>query len=51
MSHPSDVSRRRFIKTSSLALAGAVTIRDVPYIITNPASPDDPIRVGIIGCG
>jgi len=43
-----DVSRRQFIKTSSLVAASAAA---APYIITGHAAPDDPIRVGLIGCG
>lgn len=43
-----DVSRRQFIKTSSLVMATAAA---APYIITGHAAPDDPIRVGLIGCG
>ena len=43
------VSRRQFIKTSSLA-AGVVAAT-APFVLTSHAAPDDPIRVGIIGCG
>jgi predicted dehydrogenase len=42
------VSRRRFIKNTSLMAASAAL---APYVITGHAAPDDPIRVGLIGCG
>jgi predicted dehydrogenase len=51
MSKPTDFSRRDFIKTSSLAVAGAAAVRGIPFVRTAHAAPDDPIRVGIIGCG
>jgi len=42
--------RREFVKkTSLLAVGGAVT--QFPYVVTGHAEPDDPIRVGVIGCG
>ena len=47
-SSQADVSRRHFIKSSSLLAAGAVV---APYVITTHAAADDPIRVGLIGCG
>lgn len=47
LSH-ADVSRRQFIKTSSLLAAGTAV---APYAITSHAAPDDPIRVALIGCG
>jgi hypothetical protein len=54
---PSDISqsasfnRRQFIKTSGIGLAGAAMTAGFPNIITSHAAPDDPIRIGIIGCG
>jgi predicted dehydrogenase len=48
MRDPSDVSRRQFVTRSSLAVAGALA---APYVLTTHAAPDDPIRVGLIGCG
>ena len=42
------VSRREFLKSSSLIAAGAAV---APYVITAHAAPDDPIRIGLIGCG
>ena len=42
--------RREFVKkTSLLAVGGAIT--EFPFVITARAEPDDPIRVGVIGCG
>lgn len=43
-------NRRAFLKHSSLALAGAAAA-PVPFSITGTAAPDDPIRIGLIGCG
>src|SRR5260221_989017 len=48
--HPS-LSRRQFLKHSSLAAAGAAALSGVPFVVTSHASPDDPIRIGLIGCG
>ncbi len=45
------VSRRRFLKDSSLAAAGAAALAQVPFVITSHAAPDDPIRIGLVGCG
>src|SRR5579864_7298042 len=51
-SNPLDpVSRRQFLKNSSLAAAGAAALSQVPFIISAHAAPDDPIRIGLIGCG
>ena len=44
-------SRRQFLKRSSLALAGAATVTQLPFVVTSHAAPDDPIRIGLIGCG
>jgi predicted dehydrogenase len=44
----SNVTRRHFLKSASLVAAGAAV---APYVITSHAAPDDPIRVGLIGCG
>ncbi len=44
-------SRRDFLKRTSLAVAGAATIKEFPHVIAGSAPPDDPIRVGVIGCG
>jgi predicted dehydrogenase len=45
------VSRRQFLKNSSLAAAGAAALSQFPTVITSRAAPDDPIRIGLIGCG
>jgi len=45
------VSRRRFLKRSSVAVAGAAALSDFPWLQTAHAAPDDPIRIGLIGCG
>jgi predicted dehydrogenase len=42
------VNRRHFIKNSSVLLAGAAL---APHVITGGAASDDPIKVGLIGCG
>lgn len=53
--HPSHLAggqalpRRSFLKTSALA-AGA-TLAQAPFAITSHAANDDPIRIGLIGCG
>ena len=44
------LSRRSFLKNSSLAAAGAAASQ-FPFVVTSHAAPDDPIRVGVIGCG
>ncbi len=56
MQHPADdtllltdtLDRRTFLKRSSLIAAGAAAL---PAIVTTHAAPDDPIRIGLIGCG
>src|SRR5215469_7478387 len=45
------VSRRQFLKHSSLAAAGAAALSQAPFVITAHAAPDDAIRIGLIGCG
>ncbi|HTL57908.1 MAG TPA: Gfo/Idh/MocA family oxidoreductase [Candidatus Limnocylindrales bacterium] len=45
------ISRRRFLKHSSLAAAGAAALGQAPFAVTTHAAPDDPIRIGLIGCG
>jgi predicted dehydrogenase len=47
----SAVSRRSFLKNSSLAVAGAAAVGNFPFVLTSHAAPDDPIRIGLIGCG
>jgi predicted dehydrogenase len=45
------LSRRHFLKNSSLMAAGAAALAQSPFILTAHAAPDDPIRIGLIGCG
>src|SRR5438477_11387344 len=45
------VSRRRFLRHSSLTVAGAAALSELPWVLTAHAVPDDPIRIGVIGCG
>ncbi len=47
----SDISRRDFLKRSSLAVAAAAAAKGAPFVQTVHAAPDDPIRIGVIGCG
>ncbi len=42
--------RREFLKRSCTA-AAALTALNMPSIITVKAAPDDPIKIGVIGCG
>jgi predicted dehydrogenase len=46
-----DVSRRSFLKHSTLATASATLAAQLPFVLTSHAAPDDPIRIGVIGCG
>jgi predicted dehydrogenase len=48
---PSTYSRRDFLKTSATAVAGAAAVTQAPFVITSHAASDDPIRIGLIGCG
>ncbi len=50
-STPGGIPRRRFMKDSALAVAGSAVVTGFPHVITSHAAPDDPIRVGVIGCG
>jgi predicted dehydrogenase len=45
------VSRRQFLKHSSVAMAGVAAVSQFPFVVTSHAAPDDPIHVGVIGCG
>jgi predicted dehydrogenase len=45
------VSRRQFLKRSSLTAAGALALTELTFATTTHAAPDDPIRIGLIGCG
>jgi predicted dehydrogenase len=44
-------SRRQFLKQSSLVVAGAAALSNAPFVVTSHAAPDDPIRIGLVGCG
>jgi predicted dehydrogenase len=46
-----DLSRRKFLKESSLAATGAVVAANFPFVLTGQAAEIQPIRVGLIGCG
>ena len=46
-----DLSRRRFLRQSSVAAASLAAVGAFPGVITAHAAPDDPIRIGLIGCG
>jgi predicted dehydrogenase len=45
------LSRRSFLQRSSVAAVGAAAVSHFPFVLTSQAAPDDPIRVGVIGCG
>jgi predicted dehydrogenase len=45
------LTRRSFLKHSTLAAAGAAAASQLPFVVTTHAAPDDPIRIGVIGCG
>ena len=44
-------SRRKFLERSSLAVASVAAVTELPFVVTTHAAPDDPIRVGVVGCG
>lgn len=46
-----DMSRRGFLKNSTLAAASVAAAAQFPFVITGHAAPDQPIRIGVIGCG
>ena len=45
------LSRRQFLRNSSLATAGAAALSQLPFVLTSHAAPDAPIKIGLIGCG
>lgn len=45
------VTRRKFIKKSGIGIATTAMAVNAPFIITSHAAPDDPINIGLIGCG
>jgi predicted dehydrogenase len=49
---PADArSRRQFLRDTTLGAAGAVAAAQFPFVLTSQAAPDDPIRIGLVGCG
>ena len=44
-------SRRQFLRDTTLTAAGAAVAVQFPLVLTTHAAPDDPIRIGLIGCG
>ena len=44
------LSRRGFLRSSSLVVAGAAAV-NLPFALTSHAAPDDPIRIALVGCG
>ena len=48
---PPDSSRRRFLKTSAVAAAGASLLTGLNPIRAAHVSSDETIRIGLIGCG
>jgi predicted dehydrogenase len=47
----SEVSRRKFLKRSSLVAATTAVAANFPFVLTSSAEENTPIRVGLIGCG
>ena len=45
------LSRRMFLKRTSLTAGGMAMASQFPFVLTTHAAPDDPIRIGVIGCG
>jgi hypothetical protein len=45
------VTRRSFIKKSGIGIATTAMAMNTPFIISAPAAPDDPIKIGLVGCG
>ena len=46
-----NLSRRRFIQKSSLAVAGATAVLNVPFVHAATGGEKTTIKVGLIGCG
>jgi predicted dehydrogenase len=46
-----DVSRRDFLRRSSLALAGAAAAAQIPFVHAADVGTDLKIQIGLIGCG
>lgn len=49
--NPANLTRRNFLKHSSLAAAGAAAVKGFPFVLTSHAAPDSPVNIGVIGCG
>src|SRR4029079_1874547 len=47
----SSLSRRSFLQNSSVAFLGAAAVSGLPFVVTRHSAPDEPIRIGLIGCG
>jgi predicted dehydrogenase len=45
-----DLSRRQFLNRTSVAVAGAVTAAEIPFVHAAPAGGTQ-VRIGLIGCG
>jgi myo-inositol 2-dehydrogenase/D-chiro-inositol 1-dehydrogenase len=45
------VTRRSFLKRTSLVAASAAAMTEFPFAITSHAADDLPIKIGLIGCG
>lgn len=50
-SHDDAMTRRRFLESTSAGVAGVAAAANLPFVVTSHAAPDNPIRVGVIGCG
>ena len=46
-----DFSRREFLRSSSLAVAGAAAVGQLPFVITGNAAPGLKVKIGLVGCG
>ena len=47
----SDLSRRNFLKKSSLVAASTAVAANFPFVMTSRADANLPIRIGLVGCG
>ncbi len=45
------LTRRHFLKSSSIVVAGASLASSGPFVLSGRAAPDAAINVGLIGCG
>ena len=51
VSQQNAVTRRDFLKQTSLAAAGVAAIAQFPFVTTSHAAPDGVVNIGVIGCG